>query len=73
METARVSTTDSGPNPGDFPLGSLESRAAARMKLEADQEEPAMALEVRNIGSKAQMGPWQKRPGGVWMRENLPA
>ena len=26
--------TDSGPNPGDFPIGSLQSRAAARAMLE---------------------------------------
>ena len=40
VETARVSTTDSGPKPGDFPVGSLESRAAARAMLERhDQEE----------------------------------
>ena len=60
--------TDSGPKPGDFPLGSPQSRAAARMKLEA-QEEPVMKIEVRTIGNKAPMGPWKKQPGGVWMRE----
>jgi hypothetical protein len=63
--------TDSGPNPGDFPVGSLESRAAARMRLATEQEEPVMAIEVRHIGSKAPMGPWKKQPSGMWIREQL--
>lgn len=62
--------TDSRPKPGDFPLGSPESRAAARMKLAAIQEEPVLAIEVRHIGSKAPMGPWQKN-GGVWIKHQL--
>ena len=37
--------TDSGPKPGDFPVGSLESRAAARTMLERQDE----AIEMRII------------------------
>jgi len=33
------------------------------------KDKPALVLEVRDIGSKAPMGPWQKRPDGVWIRE----
>ena len=36
-EHPRVLATDLGPNPGEFPVGSLESRAAARSMLEAKE------------------------------------
>jgi len=35
--------------PADFPLGSLESRAAARAKLERSQRDPANRISVRII------------------------
>ncbi len=62
--------TGSSPKPGDFPVGSPESRAAARMKLEA-QDEPVLMVEISRVGSKGQFGPWKKHPGGVWMRRQL--
>ena len=50
--TTSLSVTDSDPNPGDFPLGSTESRAAARAfadRLSASQE--ALRVVVEHIGS----------------------
>jgi hypothetical protein len=34
------------------------------------QDEPVLKIEVRDLGgSHAPLGPWQKRHGGVWIRE----
>ncbi len=41
--------TDSTLGPGDFPLGSLESRAATRAMLENAEREPREVLRVRII------------------------
>jgi hypothetical protein len=40
--------TDSGPNPGDFPVGSLESRAAARTML--GRQDDVIAMQVIDLG-----------------------
>ena len=37
-KSASVSVTEAGPRPADFPLGSAESRAAARVVLEERQQ-----------------------------------
>lgn len=52
-----VPDTDSGLRPGDFPVGSLESRAAARSMLRRIQENPGAVLRVRivHIGCGANM------------------
>ena len=38
--------TDSEPRPGDFPLGSLKSRAAARAKLEQIKNDPGEVIQI---------------------------
>lgn len=61
-----------GPRPGDFPVGSPESRAAARMKLANAQDDPdTLRISVRTLGNKAPMGPWFRLPGGMWMQHQL--
>jgi hypothetical protein len=40
--------TNSGPKPGDFPLGSLESRAATRVML---GKRPQLVITVEAIGT----------------------
>jgi hypothetical protein len=40
---------DSGPQPGDFPIGSIESRAAARAKLEHIESNPGEVIRVRIV------------------------
>ena len=50
--TASLPVTDSSPRPGDFPLGSPESRAAARTladRLGASEE--VLRVVVKHIGS----------------------
>jgi hypothetical protein len=49
------------PQPGRYPLGSLESRAAARAKIES---EPGYVIYVHFIGSK--------RPSGAPRRVKCP-
>ncbi len=39
-ERSFLAATVSGPRPGDFPLGSLQSRAAARALADLDQARP---------------------------------
>ncbi len=60
--------TVSGPNPGDFPLGSLQSRAAARSALERQKK---TAKVIRFI-SQIHRPPWapietadQAQEGGI--------
>ena len=51
-KNAFLPATDSGPNPGDFPLGSTESRVAARAladRLGASEE--VLRVVVKHIGS----------------------
>jgi hypothetical protein len=47
--------TNSGPRPGDFPVGSLQSRAAARAMMERKQDE-GMRVFIVN-GNEAVPGP----------------
>lgn len=49
--------THSGPRPSDFPLGSVESRAAARAVLAAKSEQPREVLRIVSSGS------WEPIPG----------
>ena len=44
--------------------GCSEQHATERSRTPQD-------VRVRVIGSKAPMGAWQKRPGGVWIREQI--
>jgi len=46
----RLGATDSGPRPGGFPLGSAQSRAAARALLAArEREEDGLRFVVRSV------------------------
>src|SRR5215472_15475729 len=47
--------TKSGPKPGDFPVGSVESRAAARARLEGGQQ-PRLRVTLIRIGKTLQLG-----------------
>jgi hypothetical protein len=60
--------------PGDFPLGSLESRAAARAMLE-DAEGSRLRLTIVSYlqrpgrdNSQIHIGAWQACPDGLRMR-----
>jgi hypothetical protein len=44
-----LSVTNPGPRPGDFPIGSLESRAAARALVESKGKKEAFRIVVRFI------------------------
>jgi hypothetical protein len=44
--------TDSGPKPGDFPVRSLESRAAARTMLEREDE--VSGMQIIDLGCSRQ-------------------
>ncbi len=55
------STTASGPRPWDFPLGSLESRAAARALF---WRKPELAIRVEHVG--------RCRPAGVPTSKKIP-
>src|SRR5215472_14468891 len=46
--------TESGPKPGDFPVGSLESRAAARARLEGEKQ-PKIRMTLLTIGKPFQL------------------
>jgi hypothetical protein len=46
------SATEAGPKPGDFPIGSLESRAAARAVLETGER---VRLVISAIGQSLDM------------------
>jgi hypothetical protein len=35
------------------------------------QDAPVLKIEVRDIASKAPMGPWKGPPGGIWIRDQL--
>src|SRR5690349_6968017 len=55
-KTAPLPATNSTPRPGDFPLGSVESRAAARM-LAGKREDTKKRIEVRtNVSRYTWMG-----------------
>jgi hypothetical protein len=41
--------TNPGPRPGDFPIGSLESRAAARALVESKSKKEALRMVVEFI------------------------
>jgi len=49
----RLGATDSGPRPGSFPIGSAQSRAAARTLLEARKgaEGVGILFRLERIGS----------------------
>ena len=49
-EKASLPATDSEARPGDFPLGSLESRAAARAKLEHIKDKPGIQIIIETVG-----------------------
>ena len=70
-QTARLLATDSAPRPGDFPLHSFESRAAARMRLERARD-TRKRLEIvhsvprpRQDNSKAHATPRGKLTDGT--------
>ncbi len=76
----RLGATDSGIKPGCFPLGSAQSRAAARAQLEqrfAGREK--CDVVIRHIGSdpdwdEPQLGQWHEGPDGQMRRcSHLPA
>ena len=54
------------PNPGDFPIGSLESRAAARIRLASRHDSHKRMRIITNIpgpgvdSSRVHFGKWQK-------------
>lgn len=53
---SHLGDTNSGPLPGDFPVGSLESRAAARSMLERTESNASrivMRIEIVHIGTGA--------------------
>jgi hypothetical protein len=58
-------STNSGPKPSDFALGSAESRAAARMQLARvlDNRE-CVTLYSESDGDRISFGPWTKSPDG---------
>lgn len=59
-------TTDWGSRPGDFPLGSVESRAAARFLFEHGSDEPEMVI-IHHIQRPVRDGKpvdWTKRQEG---------
>jgi hypothetical protein len=68
---------DSGPQPGDFPVGSIESRAAARAKLEHIESNPGEVIRVRvvHIGhvGKTPLPPPSRTewPGGMTVIEHV--
>jgi hypothetical protein len=78
-EKPSLPATDSELRPGDFPLGSIESRAAARAKLERIKVNPGDTLHiiVERIGGdgKTPLPPperieWE---GGVTVIEHVPS
>src|SRR2546425_9372362 len=63
--------TDWGPRPGDFPLGSVESRAVARMQLQQGDHRKRIELISHIPGPWRGEGPepegWNKEPRiGPW-------
>ena len=44
-QTGTVPATDFGLRPGDFPLGSIESRAAMRLRVEAEQKQSCASVD----------------------------
>jgi hypothetical protein len=68
--------TDSEARPGDFPLGSIESRAAARAKLEHIKDNPGEVLHliIHHVGEakNTPMPPTERIewPGGVTIIEH---
>jgi hypothetical protein len=74
-EKSGLPATDSGPKPGDFPLGSPQSRAAARMLMErvADEERVEMIFSGSVISLESQQRPpsaseWTRGADGVLRR-----
>ena len=76
-EKPSLPATDSKPRPGDFPLRSIESRAAARAKLEHIKRDPGEVLHliIHHVGEdKNTPMPPTKRiewPGGVTIIEHV--
>ena len=80
MKNQRVKSplpaTDSAPKPGDFPLGSVESRAAARAHVQQSIK-GRVRTTVLFIGwhpmatplTKASIGPWNENPDGSLTRQ----
>jgi hypothetical protein len=60
------------PNPGDFPIGSLESRAAARIRLAGLNDDRKRMRIITNIpghgvdSSRVHFGKWQKWLDNWW-------
>ena len=68
-----LSATDPPPRPGDFPLGSVESRAAARLALDQESGDRRIVIvsHVPRPGldpTKKHVGPWQACPDGRRLR-----
>jgi hypothetical protein len=67
--------TDSIPTPGDFPIGSIESRAAARRQVQASIEGRVRTTflwmgfgQKNDQQTKARIGPWVENPDGSLTR-----
>ena len=65
---ALESATESLPNPGDFPLGSLESRAAARARLIAS-ENALVGVAVDESRRNESPEEWERR--NAWRRQRV--
>jgi hypothetical protein len=78
--TGELGGTDSLPHPGDFPLGSVESRAAARAMIRPDRpragdegvtEDGRCYMWLTRVPDKPESGlmqlifPWS--PDGTWL------
>ena len=52
VHSHQLNATEAGPKPGDFPIGSLESRATARAMFEAREaaEGQGVFLRITKIG-----------------------
>jgi hypothetical protein len=67
--------TDSMPGPGEFPLGSVESRAAARRRVQHSLKH-SLKTTILSLGlgprskylTKAEISPWQEKPDGSLRR-----
>ena len=62
--------TKSGPQPGDYPLGSLASRAAARVMMDTKKVKETV-IQIVYVGPDGQGG-WKEKNGPV-IRVPMPA
>jgi len=73
----RLGATDSGVRPGGFPLGSTQSRAAARASLESRYAErrriDVICSIPRHGGNKIRIGAWiEGADGSLFRLSNIP-